>query len=172
MTYIFVEGPDDERYVARIIQPLLGESQIIQYAHMEHGKLDNFIKTIDQVPGWDYIFLGDADGKSVAERREVLGRKHPKISVEKIFIVQFEIESWYYAGATEEECKKNKLRNFVFSTDTLTKEQFYAKLLRASDRTYILECLLDVYSLALAMSRNNSLRNFVESIEERTCGAV
>lgn len=172
MVYIFVEGPDDERYVARVISPLLCNTQIVRYASMPNSKVNNFLQTISQTPTWDYIFLGDADGKSIEERKRHLLSKYTKLSPEKTFIVQFEIESWYYAGATEEDCKKLKLKNFVFATDNLTKELLISKMLRPTEKKYILECLLDVYSLPYAITRNTSLGILSENINERTRSAV
>lgn len=165
MTYIFVEGPDDERFVSRILAPIIGEHQIIQYASMPNAKVNNFIRTINQMSSYDYIFLGDADGKSINERKTQLLAKYIALSCEKVFIVQYEIESWYYAGVSEEACRKLRLKNFVFTTDNLTKEQFYSKLSRPSDKKYILGCLLDVYSLLLAKSRNQSFGILAENIE-------
>lgn len=172
MLYIFVEGPDDERYISRIISPLLCSTQIVRYAGMPNSKVNSFLQTISQTPSWDYIFLGDADGKTIEERRNCLTAKYTKLSPEKTFIVEYEIESWYYAGATEENCKKLKLKHFVFLTDTLTKEQLYSKMLRPVDKKYILECLLDVYSLPYAITRNSSLGILSENIKERTRSAV
>ena len=73
--------------------------------------------------------------------------KYTKLSIEKVFVVQFEIESWYYAGASEDDCHKLKLRHFIFCTDNLTKEEFQSKLVRTSDKKYIMDSLLDIYSL-------------------------
>lgn len=172
MLYFFVEGPDDEQYFAKIFAPLTGQYQIVRYADMPNHKINSFLSTIDQIPDCDYLFLGDADGKSIEERKECLLEKYNKLSAEKLYIVQFEIESWYYAGATEEECRKLKLKHFVFDTNTLTKEQFCSKLSQKSDKKYIMECLLEAYSLSYAITRNSSLNIFATSIKERTCNAV
>ena len=172
MLYVFLEGPDDERYFSKIILPLLSPCTLVRYANMPNAKVNNFIQTIDKNTSWDYIFLGDADGKTIEDRKAHLLSKYNKLSAEKIFIVQYEIESWYYSGATEEECRKLKLKHFVLNTDTLTKEQFYSKLDRPSDKKYVMERLLDVYSLPFAVTRNFSLNLFSKNINERTCNAV
>ena len=83
MTYIFVEGPDDERFVSRILAPIIGEYQIIQYASMPNAKVNNFIRTINQMSSYDYIFLGDADGKSINDRKAQLVAKYIALSYEK-----------------------------------------------------------------------------------------
>jgi len=172
MLYVFLEGPDDERYFSKVIFPFLEACSFVRYANMQNAKVNNFIQTIDQNSSWDYIFLGDADGKTIEDRKTHLLSKYNKLSAEKIFIVQYEIESWYYSGASEEECRKLKLKHFELNTDTLTKEQFYSKLDRPSDKKYVMERLLDVYSLSLAVTRNFSLNLFSEKINERTCSAV
>lgn len=94
------------------------------------------------------------------------------LSIEKVFVVQFEIESWYYAGASEDDCHKLKLRHFIFCTDNLTKEEFQSKLVRTSDKKYIMDSLLDIYSLQYAVTRNHSLMIFTQAVYEKAYSAV
>ena len=92
--------------------------------------------------------------------------------MKKVFVVQFEIESWYYAGASEDDCHKLKLRHFIFCTDNLTKEEFQSKLVRTSDKKYIMDSLLDIYSLQYAVTRNHSLMIFTQAVYEKAYSAV
>lgn len=134
MLYVFLEGPDDERFFSKVMAALLGECHYVLYANMPNSKVNNYIKSIDQTPTSDYIFLVDGDGKSIEDRKSCIMSKYTKLSIEKVFVVQFEIESWYYAGASEDDCHKLKLRHFIFCTDNLTKEEFQSKLVRTSDK--------------------------------------
>lgn len=102
----------------------------------------------------------------------VLKASSSMVSIEKVFVVQFEIESWYYAGASEDDCHKLKLRHFIFCTDNLTKEEFQSKLVRTSDKKYIMDSLLDIYSLQYAVTRNHSLMIFTQAVYEKAYSAV
>lgn len=116
--------------------------------------------------GSDYIFFGDADGKTICDRKEILANKYSRLDKRRIFIVQYEIESWYYAGIDITSCRKLKLRQYVHDTNTLTKEQFYAKLPKKAERKYIMIQLLEKYNLELAISRNESLSLFNREIKK------
>lgn len=163
MLIVFVEGPDDEAYFTKIFAPSWGLCKIIQYAGMKKDKINNYIKSISCMPGSDYLFFGDSDGVAINEKRQALLSNFPNLDADKVFIVQFEIESWYYAGVDEQTCRKLKMKHFVFPTDNLTKEQFNAKLARPSDRKYVMACILNQYMLDLAVTRNSSLNEFAGS---------
>ena len=166
MLYIFVEGPDDYTYFEKIFGSCFAEYKIIQYASMPQIKLNNFIRTIPSIPNSDYIFFGDEDGKGIDNKRAELLLKYDALTSAKLFIVQFEIESWYYAGVSQEDCKKLKLKHYQQDTNTLTKEQFYRKLLRPSERKFVMAQMLIQYSKALAESRNTSFCHFYKKLKE------
>lgn len=163
MLFVFVEGPDDEAYFKKVFAPSWGIHKIVQYAGMKNDKINNFIKSISCMPDSDYLFFGDSDGVDIEEKRQTLLSTFSNLSSDKVFIVQFEIESWYYAGADESTCRKLKMKHFVFPTDSLTKEQFNSKLARPSDRKYVMACILNQYIIDLAITRNRSLNLFVGS---------
>lgn len=170
MLYVFVEGPDDSQFFETVFSSFFGEPsvdyQMIQYASMPQIKLNNFIKTIHQLPGGDYLFFADDDGKGVNAKRNALLSIYSELSSDKLFIVQFEIESWYYAGLSLDDHKKLKLQSYQRDTNTLTKEQFNAKLPSLRDRKYIMAQMLTCYSKALAETRNNTFRIFYAKEKE------
>lgn len=166
MLYVFVEGPDDYNYFEKIFGESFGEYKIIKYANMPKTKLNSFIRTIPSIPDSDYLFFGDEDNKGVENKKAELLSQYDSLSPSKIFIVQFEIESWYYAGVTQEVCKKLKLKHYQHDTNTLTKEQFYSKLYRPSERKYVMSQILMLYSKELAKIRNNSFNVFFSKIKE------
>jgi len=163
MLFVFVEGPDDASYFEKIFAQSWGMHKIIEYARMKQDKVNSFINSINCIPDSDYIFFGDSDGIGIEEKRQNLISKFSNLSPNKVFIVQYEIESWYYAGVDEATCLKLKLKHFIFRTDNLTKEQFYSKLPRPSDKKYIMACMLNEYALSLAQTRNHSLNQFITS---------
>lgn len=163
MLYVFVEGPDDEAYFRETFSRFWDVYKIIRYADMKNEKINNFIKSINCIPDSDYMFFGDSDGMEINDKRQLLMSQFSNLSAEKTIIVQYEIESWYYAGIDEFTYKKLKMKHYVFKTDSLTKEQFYSKLARPSDRKYVMAKILTEYSLDLAITRNNSLNLFGSS---------
>lgn len=166
MLYIFVEGFDDEDYFKKIFGAFWGEHKIIQYAQKPKNKVENFIKSIKCMPDSDYLFFADEDGKGVQSRRCEIASTYCELDSQKIIIVQYEIESWYYAGISLDICKKLKIAHYQFDSNVLTKEQLYNKFLRQSDRKYIMAEMLNSYSLDLAVTRNTTLNSFFEAIKK------
>lgn len=164
MLYVFVEGPDDKAYFSKIFGAEWGEYTIVQYASLKKDKIRGFVQSIGCIPDADYLFFGDADGRGIEDAKASLLSTFPYLAVEKVFIVQYEIESWYYAGASEAVCKKLKMKHFSLDTDSVTKEQFEAKLVRPAEKRYVMACILDQYLLDLAMTRNTSLSIYASSI--------
>lgn len=164
MLYIFVEGTDDELFFRSVFSDRLTECQYVPYAHMKNEKLNSFIQSIECIPYATYLFLADADGKDDSTRIGELLDGCPALSSQNIWIVRYEIESWYYAGLTISDGKKLGLRRYQEDTNTLTKEQFVAKLLRPSEKAYIMQRILELYNLACAVGRNESLSRFSNAL--------
>ena len=166
MLYVFVEGPDDERFLTKIYKKCLGNYKFIKYAVLSPEKIKKFIQSINCMPDSDYVFFADADGKTIDEKRDILINRYSNLDKNKVFIVQYEIESWYYAGASEEVCQKLKLKHYISDTNGLTKEHFNAKLPQKTDRKFIMNKILEMYELELAISRNTSLSHFNERMKK------
>lgn len=166
MIHIFVEGPDDERFFSKIYGVCFESFKIIQYAGWPPAKINSFIHSIDCMPNSDYIFLGDADGKTIEEKKVLLLDRYSNLTSDKLFIVQYEIESWYYAGASPAVCQKLKLKQYIYNTDNVTKEEFNNKLPKRTDRKFVMAELLELYKLSVAVNRNASLLLFDMSIKK------
>lgn len=166
MLFVFVEGPDDHNFFEKLFGRAWGDHRIIEYACEKDTKIDNFIKSINSAPDWDYLFFCDEDGKGFVHKRTELHAKYSELDDKKLFIVQYEIESWYYAGVCREVCLKLKVQFSQVDTNRLTKEQFNAKLLRPSERKYVMAKMLENFDMCLAASRNKSFSIFVSSMEE------
>ena len=155
-----MEGPDDKRFFTKIYGDYFGCFNPILYAGWPPAKINNFIYSITCMPDSDYIFFGDADGKTIEEKKNILISRYPNLDSRKVFIVQYEIESWYYAGVSTTVCQKLKMKQDIYNTDNLTKEDFNAKLPQKVDRKFIMSQILELYELNLAISRNTSLSRF------------
>ena len=126
--YIFVEGPDDARFVKQVLMPVLSKQynhiQVQEYAEEKPEKIDGFIKSIDSLGG-SYILLCDMDrNPCVTHKIQKTLEKYKRLDGRKgVFVVIKEIESWYLAGLDDnasDELKIKKLSN----TNDITKEQF------------------------------------------------
>ena len=164
MLYVFVEGYYDKLFLGKLFfeeNPLF-----IEYSRLKIEKINNFIKSIKCMPTVDYLFFGDADGKTIHEASEHLLKEFRELEQSKLFIVQYEIESWYYAGVCETDCIKLKLNSFEYKTDNLTKEDLIAKMADETNRQYILARMLDYFSTSLAEERNVSFKYFFEHMKK------
>lgn len=168
MLYVFVEGPDDYNFFDKLFCEEFGEYKIINYARMPKIKVNNYLKSITSTPGCSYLFFGDEDGKGIETRRSEILNEFECLEDESLHIVQYEIESWYYAGVNQENCKSLKIKHFEFNTDSLTKEMFYSKLLRPSERKYVMAQMLELYSKELASERNTSFSIFRSEINKES----
>lgn len=168
MLYVFLEGPDDKTYFDKVFGCYFSEYKIIMYANRSNIDIQNFLNTIPKIPNSDYLFFGDEDGKGIDNRRSELLEKYKISDGTKLFVVQYEIESWYYAGVTQQDCKKIKLSHFQHDTNKLSKEQLYSKMNKPSERKIIMAKMLECYSRDLAQTRNKSFLEFYGKIIEKS----
>ncbi len=170
--YIFVEGPDDERYMNRIILPILSEKynhiKIIKYAVLQPQIVINFIRTFKQQLNSDYLFFSDMDARGdvklcITKRKEkIIAKFSGHIENHKLFIVKEEIESWYLAGISEMDAKRFKIKP-LYTTDTFTKEDFERLIPKKSvtPNDFMIE-ILNQYDFEKALSHNTSLQYFAD----------
>jgi len=164
--FILVEGEDDVRFFGRIIKPLLinryDAVEIIPYASIKRTKVDNFLKSI-RLMNSDYIFVADIDAEnSVRDKKQVLHSHFSHIDGGSIIVVIKEIESWYYAGLTQESVQDLEVPDIPL-TDDLTKEDFNRLIPRKYDsRIDFMFEILKYFSIDSARKKNHSFRFFIE----------
>lgn len=164
MLYVFVEGLYDELFLKEIFFKSLGDScKFIEYSMKRKEDICKFINTIPHIPDSDYIFFGDADGDTIENKKTKLLSKYNALDINKIYIVQYEIESWYYAGVDKLQCQKLKLTDFTYNTDNLNKEILENKLPNPSEKLYYMQELINHFSKELAKDRNTSFKIFYSS---------
>lgn len=163
MLYVFVEGNDDKRFILKFLNNC--NVEIIEYASDKKEKTDNFIKSIKSMPYADYLFLADADGKTIADTKAYIKSIYTNIDIDKIFVVQYEIESWYYAGLNQANHNKLRFKSYIHDTNSLTKEMFNSKLPKLSDRIFYMQQILNCYCVQEARQRNCSINSFFDTIE-------
>lgn len=170
--FIFVEGPDDERYIKTVVSPKLEDVfsfvKIIKYATLSKTIIENFIKTYKKQIHTDYLFICDMDARGaksqcVTKRKEKEQNKYGSyLEIDKIIVVREEIESWYLAGITSTNLIKFKIKNFT-DTELVTKEEFEKMIPKnfISPNDFMVEILKE-YSIDQAKDVNNSLKYFAD----------
>lgn len=167
MLYVFVEGIDDKRFCSCFFD----KNEIadyIEYASDKKEKTNNFIKSIKSIPCMDYLLFADADGRTIEQTKQYIKSLYRDVDIEKIIVVQYEIESWYYAGLNKTNHDKMKIKRYVYDTNDLTKEMFNAKLPKPSERIYYMQQILNCFCVQEARLRNHSINRFFDVIEKQT----
>ena len=164
--YILVEGDDDVRFFGRVMKPLLvpryDSVEILPYASIKRVKVSSFVKSMAQMKN-DYILVADIDQeRSVRDKKQLLYHWYPDVSGSNIVVVIMEIESWYYAGLTDDVLQKFGLPSLP-STDKMTKEDFNALIPPSFDsRIDFMFEILKSFSFVTATQHNRSFKFFFE----------
>ncbi len=161
MLYVFIEGNDDERFITWYFDKLCIEIKPIKYAGKTSQYVNKFINSINAMPDSDYVFLVDSDTKPLEERKKDTISKYNMCSIEKVYVVETEIESWYLAGL--DDCSSRKLNiKSINNTDNITKEKFYS-LFKNFCKVSTLLLILKFYDISVAKSKNTTFNIFDES---------
>ena len=170
---VFVEGPDDTLFFKKVLEPryLIHFQMIkyIEYAQKTKIEVDILLKSFSHKG--DYLYICDMDARGdkslcITKRKEKEKDKFKSLNDDKkIFVVREEIESWYFAGIPIEILETYKIKE-LHSTESLTKEEF----LRLQPKFFnykidFLNEIINIYSLETAVSKNESLDYFVNSLE-------
>lgn len=163
--FVWVEGPDDERFARAVFQPLLGRRfdfvQVIPYAGMTKVKVVKWIESIRAIDGANYIFCADCDEHPcVSQKKDELTNKLKSLQAQHTVILVKEIESWYLAGLTDEGRQRLGIEHNG-GTNHVDKEAFDQLRVDAFDSRveWMIE-MLRHYSLELGIQRNTSLEYF------------
>lgn len=161
-----IEGDDDERFVDRIVSPILeGNYDYIgfyQYAQRAKKDIERFIRSLLSKQA-DFLCLADINALPcvTAKKQQIKEHKIGAVDDDRIVVIKMEIESWYLAGLDEECCSGLRIP-ICATTDTMDKENF-KQLTARSKLGYTIHCMIEMlnnYDLNMALSKNNSLRYF------------
>lgn len=130
-------------------------------------KINGMIK-VAKITGDDCLLFADCDGKQMDKVIEEVQNLYSNISVNDIYCVCHEIESWYYAGVSLNNKKILKIKQREETTDRLTKEKFYEYLgindpeNQLETRLYIMLRMTELFEIKLACTYNNSFNSFFQ----------
>ena len=164
--YIFVEGSDDEFFVANVVIPLLKPKydliKIWEYQQKPNKKTQNFLKAIISM-GADYFFLADINSSpcKVSKKDKLQHEYGHDLDLTKAVIVVKEIESWYLAGLDETASSELKIK-YLPKTNDVTKEKFES--LMPSGFSLRIDFMMEVlkrFSIDQARNKNESFDYFM-----------
>jgi hypothetical protein len=169
LAYVLIEGPDDERFLDRVINPILRTEYDFVKPYMYAGKpkrtIKNFLKSIKAMNA-AYFFLADINrSPCVTAKKEDITRRYKKtIDSDNIMIVVKEIEGWYLAGLGDGSCQEVGLEPFT-NTDEITKEKFNQLIPNkfGSRIDFMLE-VLDRFDVETGKRKNKSFNYFMTKI--------
>lgn len=166
---IFVEGEDDKRFFDSIIVPQLTYDwiEVIKYARKTDEWINKYIGTLLKLRR-DYLYIIDIDTTPcISKKKEIITTKIKNIDIDKIIVVNKEIESWYFAGLSDLDFKQlgvNDSGKFN-TTDNLTKEKFNQSIPDRflDSRIDFMKEILKYYNLRIVRENqtNQSLNYFI-----------
>ena len=99
--FLWVEGDDDERFVEAVFSECKLHHEFVtvqRYAGMKHGKVRDFLRSIERMEA-SCVFFGDMDSApSVEARIEELRVRYCIPALFPVVVVCRVIEGWYLAG--------------------------------------------------------------------------
>ncbi len=164
--WVFVEGPDDQRFFERIIVRALAADydpiSFYRYAERKPEQVTRFLRSL-QRRNKDYLFVHDINScPCVTRRRQQVCDKYSIPDAELVVVVVREIEGWYLAGLDKQAARHLKVEAFQ-RTDTVTKDHFVT-LIPDRSRSIVAFRLhvLDHFNIDEAKRKNASFRYFCE----------
>lgn len=170
--YLFVEGMDDIRFFESVLVPSFEQTydtvHLITYAGMKAEKLSGYIKAIRNL-GDDYLLVADKDTfDNTGAKKTAILHSVPDAQRDRIMVVITEIEGWYLAGISDEDCERLSIP-YLKDTNALVKEQFNTLIPNDFDSRidFMIE-LLQNYCLETAVGKNKSFKYFFQHYLDET----
>jgi hypothetical protein len=164
--YALVEGNDDERFIDKIIKPVVSDKYdyfgCYKYAQRPKKEIEKFVRSLVSRK-INFICLTDIDSFPCISTRKQFIKEHKigEIKDNKIIVVRAEIESWYLAGVKQDCSKRIRIRECK-NTNNINKEQF-CEILEKSKLGYSIDCMIEMlnhFDVDLAKTKNNSFNYF------------
>lgn len=166
---IFVEGSTDNLFITKLFIEKLSffeeNYSIVEYSKKKDEKVNNYIESIRSIPGFDYVFITDQDGKE--NKREIIMREYNNIDKNKLFLSVYEIESWIIAGISDKLMQKYKIKSIPLDTSSFTKENFENIVPERLDKYEFISYILEDFDVSKALKSNSSLNALYEYFSKK-----
>ena len=161
--FIFLEGPDDERFFEKIVKPLFQEEysnvRLWKYSKKKIERRKNFVRSAKAMKA-DFIYVADINQAVCITSKKEQIMQDIGIEEDDIIIVVREIEGWYLAGVDA------NVRTLGVSeagnTNAVTKEDFNKLIPKRGSRILFMEKILNDYDIEAARKKNKSLEYFLD----------
>jgi len=170
--YIFVEGPDDERFFEKI-KPVIENKfdlvKFIKWATVHSISLGKYMKSLQSTDSANYLFVTDINNSPCITHRKTRLKKvknYGKVLEERrVIVVIKEIESWYLAGLNDDACRELQIKTFR-NTNNITKENFNRIMPQKYEDSRIdfIQEILKRFSIETAKEKNASFDYFMSRI--------
>ena len=166
--FVWLEGASDEDFFRGIVEPILSDRfesiSTISYAQEPDSETNKVIRGVARShEDLDYLWLADLDPEQfpcITAKKDATVSRHPHLRIDRIAIVEPEIEAWYLAGLDGAACEALRIREYQ-NTNSLTKED-YNKLISSTKRSEI-DLRMDIlgeFSMEVAKRKNDSFAYF------------
>ena len=166
--FVFLEGPDDARFIGRIIYPIAVQKYKwvgnYEYARKKPRQVCGCLTNLLNIDA-DYIFLADKNqSPCISHRIPKVIERFPAVKQGHIVIVVAEIEAWYIAGLTNQSASELGIQ-LPPRTEHVTKEEFDLLRPRVYDSRidFMIE-ILKLYSIDVARQRNRSFDYMMQKL--------
>ena len=166
--FVWLEGPSDELFFQRIVEPLLSDRyasiRSITYAQQPEDDTNKKIREVVRSHRvLDHLWLADLDPEDfpcISARKNATKCQHPLLQPDRIAVVAPEIEAWYLAGLDAAASAEIGIPEFLH-TNEITKEHFRQLVPNAyvSEIAFRIE-VLSSFSLEVAKQKNASFSYF------------
>ncbi|MDR2623273.1 MAG: hypothetical protein LBC39_01695 [Methanobrevibacter sp.] len=169
--YLFVEGNDDERFFNNILERIsecTGINQNLIFIIPFQQKKNSYInKQIKKAKKYNdpYFFITDKDSdkfKCYTQRKQKRFEEYKELELNKIVVVNEEIESWYFSGLKNYSLLKNTENLSYYCS----KEDFNESLHSPNDKIQCLVEIMEHFDFNLAIKNNDSFRYFIKKTKE------
>ncbi|NJL77258.1 MAG: hypothetical protein HC892_21795 [Saprospiraceae bacterium] len=165
--YIFLEGKEDTLFFRILIRPILlnqyRDVKFVEYSQKDSKSIQKKLMSFYQRPDlYHYLIVHDLDeNPCVSTVKQKIELKFNLNHIFPIVIVKMEIESWYFAGISEQLAAQYKIST-RFNTEKMSKEQFKQFIPAGQAKSEFMQAILEDYDIEKAKSSNTSFRYFLE----------
>lgn len=162
--WVLVEGDDDQRLLARVFYKCFKHiPRFYLYQEKKPPKVKRFVNNLHE-NNTSYLFFTDRDDfPSACDRRKSRVSKYG-VKAENVVVVDYEIESWFAAGAEPHTFDRKK-----FKSEEITKEVFET-LMPQQFRIVTFRNILTCFNTIKARKNSDSFNYFYQKVKKLGIG--
>lgn len=150
--YVFLEGKEDALFFRILLRPILlnqySDVKFIEYGQKNSKSIKDKLISFHKRPDlYHCLIVRDLDeNPCVTSAKQKLALKFDLNHIFPIIIVKMEIESWYFAGISEQLAAEYKISTRA-NTDKMSKEQFKQFIPAGQSKSEFMQAILEDYDV-------------------------